>query len=92
MNRNIVVGIMVVLVVFIVPTVAADNVLYFVPQDSSGDIGEEVTVLLYCNATDAIGGGQVLIYLDPSVVSITSGKEMTGTTDWMLWTLYPYVE
>ena len=89
MNK-IVIGIIAALVLFMVPTVAADNVLYFVPQDSSGDPEEDVTVLLYCNATDAIGGGQISIYFDHDIVNITQGVEMSGTTDWISWNFYPY--
>jgi len=70
-------------------TAVADNVLFFVPQNSGGALGENVTVLLYLNATDHIGGGQVRIDFDPNVVNITC-KEMTETTNWESWDFYPY--
>ena len=91
-TKKIIFGIETVLAVLVVLTVpvAAGNVLYFDPQDSIGNSGEEVTVLLYCNATDAIGGGQVRIDFDRSTVNITQGVEMTETTDWISWNFYPY--
>ena len=84
-------GMSIVLVVLTVltATAVADNVLFFVPQNTSGAPGENVTVLLYLNATDHIGGGQVRIDFDPNVVNITC-KEMTGTTDWLSWYFCPY--
>jgi len=91
-KMRIIFGISIVLAVLTVltATAVADNVLFFVPQNSSGAPGENVTVLLYLNATDDIWGGQVRIDFDPNVVNITEGKEMTEVTNWDLWDFYPY--
>ena len=83
------IGIVLAVLTVLTASAAADNVLFFVPQNSSGAPGENVTVLLYLNATDHIGGGQVRIDFDPNVANITC-REMTETTDWESWDFYPY--
>ena len=88
--KKIEIGIMALFIVFIIPTALADNVIYFDPQDSSGDPEEEVEVLLYINATNDIAAGQVSIYFDHDVVNITQCEEMIGVTDWISWKYYPY--
>jgi len=78
------VGIVLVVLTVFTASAAASNLLYFVPQNSSAEPGDEVTVKLMLNTTyNNITGFQCHIDLDTSVVNVTSGSE--GSFDWDYW-------
>jgi len=84
--KRIAFGVVMVLAVLTVFTAsaAADNLLYFIPQNSSAEPGDEVTVKLMLNTTyNDISGFQCHIDLDTSVVNVTSGSK--GSFDWDYW-------
>jgi len=90
MNKLIFGIMLVLLVLFVVPAAAEDyNKFYFVPEDSSCDPGNNVTVWVIMNTsyTD-INAGQASIIYDPSVVSLALIEE--GTPDWYMWDYHIY--
>ena len=90
MNKLIFGIMLMLLVLFVVPAAAEDyNKFYFVPEDSSCDPGNNVTVWVIMNTsyTD-INAGQASIIYDPSVVSLALIEE--GTPDWYMWDYHIY--
>jgi hypothetical protein len=78
------VGIVLVVLTVFTASAAASNLLYFVPQNSSAEPGDEVTVKLMLNTTyNNITGFQCHVDLDTSVVNVTSGSK--GSLDWDYW-------
>ena len=86
--KKIVFGIGMVLAVLAVLTapVAADyNIFHLVPEDSSCDPGENVTVWVRVNTSyNDINGVQASIIFDPSVVNVTLVEKGTSPA-WYLW-------
>jgi len=97
-RTKIVLGTTIILVILAALTTAveaaydpnAPNYFYFVPQNSTCEPGESliVSVIVHVGSTptdDKIGGAQVHIDFDPSVVNITNIEEPTDKNDWDLW-------
>jgi len=97
-RTKIVLGTTIILVILAALTTAAEaaydpnapNYFYFVPQNSTCEPGESVivSVIVHVGSTptdDQIGGAQVHIDFDPSVVNITNVEEPTDKNDWDLW-------
>ena len=87
--KKIVFGIGIVLAVLAVitaPTAAQDyNIFHLIPEDSSCDPGEDVTVWVKVNTSyNDINAVQVSIIFDPSVVNVTNVEEGTNP-DWYMW-------
>jgi hypothetical protein len=85
-TKRIAFGIGIVLTVLTVFTAsaAAGNLLYFAPQDSSAESGNETTVKLMLNTTHTdIRSFQCHIDLDTDVVNVTSGSR--GSYYWHAW-------
>ena len=72
---------LITMVVFAVP-VAADQVFYLVPQDSTGDPGDEVTVWVMLNASDTTDAFDAEICFDLDVVNITAWENPGSIWDW----------
>ena len=84
--KKMIFGIGIVLAVLVVFTASAvaDSVLYFVPENSSADPGDNTIVLLMLNTTQSdIRGVQCHIRFDYNVVNVTNAEE--GTFDWDMW-------
>jgi hypothetical protein len=86
-TKRIVFGIGIVLAVLVVvftASVAAGNLFYFAPQDSSAESGNETTVKLMLNTTHTdIRSFMCHIDLDTDVVNVTSGSR--GSYYWHAW-------
>ena len=92
--KKIIFAIVPVLLVLFILTAAADdyNKFYFVPEDISCEVGENVTVWIMINTSyDDVTGGQTSIIYDPNVVSIPH-IEKGNNPDWYMWDycLYDY--
>jgi len=74
-----------VLAVFIAPAAAQDyNIFHLVPEVSSCDPGEDVTVWVMVNTSyNDINAFQASIIFDPSVVNVTD--VVKGTPAWYMW-------
>ena len=86
--KKIVFGIGMVLAVLAVltaPAAADYNIFHLVPEDSSCDPGEDVTVWVKVNTSyNDINGVQASIIFDPSIVNVTNVVE-GANPDWYMW-------
>jgi hypothetical protein len=75
MNKNYIYRIGIVLAMLLVFTApaAADNVVYFDPDPSCAEPGEEITVTLWFDHTDGVAAFNDDVHFDPNVVNITGG-------------------
>jgi len=91
MKKSIFVIVPLLLVLFIVHAAADDyNKFYFVPEDISCEVGENVTVWVMINTSyNDINAGQASIIYDPNVVSIPHA-EKGDNPDWYMWGYCPY--
>ncbi|MCK5216573.1 MAG: hypothetical protein KAJ93_02230, partial [Methanosarcinales archaeon] len=90
--KKIIFAIVPVLLVLFILTAAADdyNKFYFVPEDISCEVGENVTVWIMIDTSyDDVNGGQTSIIYDPNVVSIPHIEE-GNNPDWYMWDYCPY--
>jgi len=85
--KKIVFGVGIVLAVLAVltaPAAADYNIFHLVPENSSCNPGENVTVWVKVNTSyNDINAFQASIIFDPSVVNVTLVEE--GTPDWYMW-------
>ena len=88
MNEKILIGtILAIMAVFTVPA-AADNVMYFVPQDSIAEASEDtMTVKLMLNTShDDFGGFGASIIFDTNVINLTNVElDSTPFPEWDTW-------
>ena len=94
--KKIVFGIGIVLAVLAVitaPTAAQDyNIFHLIPEDSSCNPGEDVTVWVMLNTSYSdIFGGVAIIDFDHSIVNVTNVVEGTSP-DWDMWTWWSRVD
>jgi len=74
-----------VLAVLTAPAAADYNIFHLVPEDSSCDPGEDVTVWVKVNTSyNDINGVQASIIFDPSIVNVTNVVE-GANPDWYMW-------
>ena len=74
-----------VLAVLTAPAAADYNIFHLVPEDSSCDPSEDVTVWVKVNTSyNDINGVQASIIFDPSIVNVTNVVE-GANPDWYMW-------